>query len=315
MKHFLQHTLPTSAAPYAAALSVALLLTLPAFVQGAEEHDDHAGEDHAEGVIELTPEQAQTNGIGIRQAGPGLLQQTVLLYGKTVPDPEQVSHVSARYPGQIQHIGASLGDTVEAGAVVAVIEASSSLQTYQVLAPIGGTVVDKHANPGEITGEEPLLTIANYSRMWVALSVFPADTLQVRPGQEVRITANRLSTRSEIRYLNPGEAGSPTITARVPLSNAGLAWTPGLLVEGHVTVAETEVDVLIENRALQTFEGRQGVFVKEDSRYEFTPLVLGESNGHFTAVLDGLDPGDMYVVENSYLLKADLEKSGATHAH
>ena len=34
-----------------------------------------------------------------------------------------------------------------------------------------------------------------------------------------------------------------------------------------------------------------------------------------TEVLEGLNPGDRYVVENSYLLKADLEKSGASHDH
>lgn len=311
MKNFLQNTLPVSAALY----SVTLLLILSAPVHSAEEHEGHVEEEHTEGLVELTPAQAQANGIGVLQAGPGLLEQTLLLYGKTVPDPEQVSHVSARYPGQIRSIGPSLGDTVEAGDVIAVVEASNSLQTYEVLAPISGTVVEKHANPGEIAGESSLLTIADYSRMWVDLSVFPGDARQIRPGQAVRISANGLTAQSEIRYLNPGENGSPTITARVPLPNPDLDWTPGLLIEGHVTVAQTEVDLLLDNRALQTFEDQQGVFVKEGNHYKFTPLLLGESDGRFTAVLDGLSPGDTYVVENSYLLKADLEKSGASHAH
>lgn len=311
MKNFLQKTSPVRAALH----SITLLLMLSPSVYGAGEHEDHAEEEHVEGVVELSSAQAQANGIGTRQAGPGVLEQNLLLYGKTVPDPEQISHVSGRYPGQIRSIGPSLGDTVEAGDVIAVIEASNSLQTYEVLAPIGGTVVEKHANPGEIAGENSLITIADYSRLWVDLSVFPRDAQQIKPGQQVRISANELMAQSEIRYLNPGEMGSPTIAARVPLPNSGLDWTPGLLVEGHVTVAQTEVDLLVDNRALQTFEEQQGVFVNEGNHYEFTPLVLGESDGRFTVVLDGLLPGVTYVVENSYLLKADLEKSGATHAH
>jgi membrane fusion protein, heavy metal efflux system len=32
-------------------------------------------------------------------------------------------------------------------------------------------------------------------------------------------------------------------------------------------------------------------------------------------VLGGLDPGARYVTENSYVIKADVEKSGASHDH
>ena len=32
-------------------------------------------------------------------------------------------------------------------------------------------------------------------------------------------------------------------------------------------------------------------------------------------VLDGLAPGTVYVTENSYLIKADIEKAGASHDH
>ncbi len=39
------------------------------------------------------------------------------------------------------------------------------------------------------------------------------------------------------------------------------------------------------------------------------------TDGQFTEVLSGLKAGDSYVVENSFLLKADLEKSGASHDH
>jgi cobalt-zinc-cadmium efflux system membrane fusion protein len=32
-------------------------------------------------------------------------------------------------------------------------------------------------------------------------------------------------------------------------------------------------------------------------------------------VVDGLAPGTEYVTDNSYLIKADIEKSGASHDH
>jgi cobalt-zinc-cadmium efflux system membrane fusion protein len=44
-------------------------------------------------------------------------------------------------------------------------------------------------------------------------------------------------------------------------------------------------------------------------------LELGEQHGEWVEVLGGLEPGDRYVTENSYVIKADVEKSGASHDH
>lgn len=273
-----------------------------------------------EGRMSLSSELAGELGIIAQVAGPGVLNRSVLLYGKTSPDPQQVSHVVARYPGLIRTIGPSLGDTVSKDEVIATIEANSSLQVYEIKAPIDGIVVEKHANPGEISGAASLLTIANYDNLWVDLTVFPGDAAEIKPDLPVTIQMDSLLAESTIRYLNPGEGNSPTVTARVPLPNADLRWTPGLLVEGLVQVEEIPVPLLIDNKALQTFRDWQVVFIKINinaltDSYEIRPLTLGRTDGVLTEVLEGLNVGDRYVVENSYLIKADLEKDGATHDH
>ncbi len=248
-------------------------------------------------------------------AGAGTLHQSVLLYGKTTPDPQGVSHVTARYPGLIRSISADLGQRVSAGDTLVVIEANTSLQSYTITAPIDGLVIQRHANPGEFAGDQPLLTIADYSNVWVDFDVFPGDARIVQPGQTVAIRMGELNAQSSILYLNPGAGDSPNVVARVPLANPQGQWTPGLLVEGDVLVAETPAGLLVENRALQTFRDWQVVFIKIGSNYEIRPLTLGRTDGRYTEVLEGLSAGAEYVVINSYLLKADLEKSGASHDH
>jgi cobalt-zinc-cadmium efflux system membrane fusion protein len=120
---------------------------------------------------------------------------------------------------------------------------------------------------------------------------------------------------STILYLNPGEGNSPNVVARVPLDNPERLWTPGLLVEGDVVTAEIPVPLLVDNMAIQTFRDWQVVFINISDTYEIRPLTLGRTDGRFTEVLEGLNAGDEYVVVNSYLIKADLEKSGASHDH
>ena len=44
-------------------------------------------------------------------------------------------------------------------------------------------------------------------------------------------------------------------------------------------------------------------------------LDLGQQDAVWVEVLVGLDGGTNYVTTNSYVIKADIEKSGASHDH
>ena len=44
-------------------------------------------------------------------------------------------------------------------------------------------------------------------------------------------------------------------------------------------------------------------------------LELGAQAGEWAEVLGGLEPGTEYVTSNSYVIKADIDKSGASHDH
>ena len=274
-----------------------------------------AEEEHEEEIVQISAALAQELGIETELAGAGVINRNVLLYGRTMPDPQGISHVSARYPGMIVSMAPSLGDSVEEGEVIAVIEANPSLQTYDIKAPLSGIVVERHANLGELASGQSLLTIANYDNIWVDLTVFPGDSQQVRSGMSVTIRIDDRVAESAVRYINPSQGESPTVIARVPLENLDSVWTPGLLVEGLVHVESANVPVAVKNDALQLFEDNQVVFVLEGETYEPRMVTLGKSDPFLTEILSGLESGERYVVTNSYLIKADLEKEGVEHDH
>jgi membrane fusion protein, heavy metal efflux system len=80
-------------------------------------------------------------------------------------------------------------------------------------------------------------------------------------------------------------------------------------------VAQREAPLAVKTSALQPFRDFTVVFEQIGDTYEVRMLELGERHGEWAEVLGGLEPGARYVVENSYLLKADVEKSGASHDH
>ena len=82
-----------------------------------------------------------------------------------------------------------------------------------------------------------------------------------------------------------------------------------------MTIGTTPVALAVPLSALQRFRDFDVVFAQVGETYEVRMLTLGRRDARFVEVLEGLAPGTTYVTDNSYLIKADIEKSGASHDH
>jgi cobalt-zinc-cadmium efflux system membrane fusion protein len=284
-------------------------------------HDGHHEHEGERTSVTMSTEVAIASGLTTAIAGEGVLQGRIKLYGNIVADPLRVSHIQARYPGLIRSVKPTIGSRVKTGDLLATVESNESLREYPLLAPIDGVVVTRHANPGEFTADRELFTLLDDRILELHLQVFPTDASKIKIGQTINVSANGQHVQTRIEYITPRHGETPTLEVHAPVNNSAGNWIPNQAVEGWVSIAETPVPLMIDNRALQNVEGKQVVFIRIDGNpegaitYEIRPLGLGRTDGQFTEVLDGLEAGDDYVVDNSFLLKADLEKSGAAHDH
>jgi len=71
----------------------------------------------------------------------------------------------------------------------------------------------------------------------------------------------------------------------------------------------------VKTAGLQAFRDFTVVYAQVGETYEVRMLELGTPQGDMVEVLGGLEPGTRYVTESSYVIKADIEKSGASHDH
>jgi cobalt-zinc-cadmium efflux system membrane fusion protein len=283
----------------------------------------HSGRTHEwsyesyEGRTTIAAAIASAAGIATGVAGPGTIADNLTLYGTIATDLTRVREVQGRFPGTIRSVAKKVGDAVRAGEALATIESNESLQTYTVTAPIAGAITARHAEPGEQTGTEPLFVIVDLSTVWAELNVFSRDRSRLRAGTPVRIGGDDGTQSSgTIDYLAPvSNRSSQSVTARVVLDNAGDRWTPGQFVEARATLSETPVALAVPLGALQRFREFDVVFARIGDVYEVRMLTLGRRDADNVEVLDGLAPGTEYVTDNSYLVKADIEKSGASHDH
>lgn len=281
--------------------------------KGGHHENDHPHEKE-ENTSRIDSDMAAQVGIGTTVATGQSLHQTITSYGVLSTGPEQLSHMRARFSGLITSVKANIGDIVKAGDLLAEVESDESLKRYPVRAPISGTVVQRHANTGEVTKDQVLFSIANFDRLWAEFRVYPAQRKNVFAEQAVEIVSGQQNISARISHIIPA-LDKPYQLARVLLDNRQLGLTPGLLVEGRIVINEFTVPLAVEKKSVQQMGNRFGVFVKETDTYRFIPINFGRADDHYVEVLDGLEESQEYVNRNSYLIKADIEKSEAEHEH
>lgn len=271
-----------------------------------------------EGRTTISPEAARAGGVTVETAGPAEFADLIDVSGRLELRPEGRSEVRAWFPGRIVSMTKQLGDPVRRGEVLARVESSYSLQTYSIPAPTSGVILERNANPGGVAGEAPIYLIGDTRQLHAEFFLHPRDAERVTTGQtaEVRSLSGQQKAVSRVETLLPtADEATQTVIAHVPVPYQGGAWRPGMAVEGSIQIGAQAVPLAVRTRALQRFRDFTVVFVKVGNTYEVRMLQLGRRTGEWTEVTGGLEPGSAYVVDGAFLIRADIEKSGATHDH
>lgn len=294
----------------------------------AEEHEEAKGGEHEEhkkeGHVEFTPEQRKNANITVEEAGEADIRTSLSVYGKVAANEEALAHVMPRFPGVVKAVRKRLGDVVEKGEVLAVVESNESLKTYDITAEMKGTVIQRDMVLGEfVNNDKTIFIIADVSSVWVDLNIFRQDFELLRKGQEIEVHAGAQHGKGDakpikttIDYISPfGAEGTQTMLARATVTNEKGDLRPGLFVTAEIITGAIEAAVTVKLSALQTLENKTVVFVEEGDAFEAREVKLGARDSERVEVIGGLMPGDKYVATNSFVIKAELGKGEAEHGH
>lgn len=283
----------------------------------------YQGEDHRwqyenfEGRTQIEDKVAQAMGIRTSTVGGATLHQSITAYGKLTLTPDGRRDIRARFDGEIKAIYVSLGDRVEKGQRLATIESNESLQRYDVKAPIDGVVSMRDLSEGEQTQGRRLMELVEPRALQAELAVYPKDWTRVSTGAPVELRLNGLgqTLHGRIAGFYPQVREDQARIFRVDFDDGEAALSEGLFVSAQIEVATIDVPLAVKRDALQTFRDFTVVYAKVGETYEVRMLDLGREGRVWVEVLGGIEPGTEYVTDNSYIIKADIEKSGASHDH
>jgi cobalt-zinc-cadmium efflux system membrane fusion protein len=268
-------------------------------------------ETHSE-IVSLTDEELNEFGMEINVVGPGTIQLHSDLTGEIIPDPTRVAHILPRFAGIVMEVRKNIGDRVEKGEVIAVIESNESLVKYEVKSSIAGTVINIHMTPGEvIVDNEHAVTVADLSSVWASLSVYQKDLLKIKVGQfaEISTIDGNHFNKSKIYYISPiVDEQTRTSTARVKLNNTSGIWKPGMFITAKVYTIKKTIPMAVNKNAVQMFEGESVVFVKDKNGFRPQPVSVGIQNDKSVEILAGMHPGQKYISKGAFTIKSEFLK-------
>ncbi len=281
--------------------------------------ENEHGHSHESKRTEFTDEILKQSGIIVEKPSSKKIKSSLRLNGRIIADEDRVVHVIPRYAGVVRDVRKKLGDKVEKGDVLVVIESNQSLQPYEVKSLISGVIVKRHASVGEFVAEDAnIFIVADLSKVIVDMFVFEPDFKHVGLGQKIELEIPHLAEvqTSSVSFVSSVvDESTQSKFVRGELENGQGHFYPGQFVTGDLIIEEVEVALAVRASSLQIIDGSEVVFVKHDGSFKPEKVVSGKRDREWIEIIDGLMPNDLVATGNSFIIKADLKKNEAEHAH
>lgn len=193
-----------------------------------------------------------------------------------------------------------------------------------IRSPLDGTVIERHATPGEVIhSERPVFVIADLARVWVVGRLYEQDVYVARLGAPAIITLPAYPGRvweGNVSYVaSTLDPHTRTLPIRVELDNPDGLLRPGLfgtLSLSPGSEARQRV-VAVPESAIQQVNGQSVVFVPgtDTGSYSVVPVTVGVRVRGQAEILSGLESGDHTVISGAFTLKSELMRAQLAEGH
>lgn len=168
--------------------------------------------------------------------------------------------------------------------------------------PISGVVTARNYDPGDLTGNLPILTVARTQPVKVVINVSEGDLPHVRKGMPAVI---KFDTYGDEEFSGTVTTIMPTVDAQsrtfgveVTMPNANNKILPGMF--GRVTLNLGKADrVVVPDKAVikQTGSGDHYVYVyNQNGTVSFNKVELGQRLGDSYELISGVESGSQVVI-------------------
>jgi membrane fusion protein, heavy metal efflux system len=182
-----------------------------------------------------------------------------------------------------------------------------------LLAPFDGVVIHWDMVEGEVVSSTPpQFTVADLRRLWVTLDVRQEDIAKVGKNQHIVFRpdgAPAIEATGTVSWISTEvDDKTRTVRVRADVDNADGRLRARSFGTGRILVALEPNAIVIPSAALQWKGSDSLVFVQQDDGLSFKPRPVRVSlrDGDYTAIVDGVRPGEIVATVGSHMLTSQL---------
>lgn len=188
----------------------------------------------------------------------------------------------------------------------------------RIFSPISGTVVEKLVDEGKyVKTGMPILKIANLSKVWLMLQMYPEDTADLKLGQSVTVSIQSQVGKKfegQISFIDPMvDSKTQTVNVRVVIPNDA-----GLIKVGDF--GKAKIKLTRDNAQQMVVVPRQSVLINgadsiayvetNPGRFEFRKVEIAKTMGDKISLVSGIKPGEMVVASGVFMLDSTFNIQG-----
>ena len=196
-------------------------------------------------------------------------------------------------------------------------------ENVKLISPISGVVTARNYDPGDMTGQLPILTIEQQNPVKVMVNISEQDYAKVKQGMKVKVTLDVYGDEEfegTVYLVHPTiDSSTRTFTVEVTLPNSNSRIRTGMFARVEFNYG-TMRHVVVPDRAVvkQSGSGNKYVYVYKDGKVSYNQVQLGQRLGTRYELLSGVENNSDVVITGQTRLadgaRVEIMKDDATPA-
>ena len=199
-------------------------------------------------------------------------------------------------------------DQVETQLINAKNALAAAQRTYRnaaentvLTSPISGVVTKRNYDPGDMTGQLPILTISQVQPVKIVINVSESELPKVHKGMPATILFDTFGAeefKGTITMTMPTvDPATRTFGVEITVPNPDSRILPGMFGRVQLNLGQAN-HVVVPDRAVvkQQGSGNHYVYVYKDGKVEYHQVELGQRVGDAYELLSGVEDGSQVVV-------------------
>lgn len=201
-------------------------------------------------------------------------------------------------------------------------DSKEAVEVVKIVAGESGVVTQINAREGSnATPSATLFTLANVSRVWIDIALYPDQAARVKNGDAVSIKSSDGQTiKTKLDFLSP-VAENNKVSARVAIDNSKLHLRPGSFVDVIIHAQPHEALVLPRSAVMHTGDGDMVMLSRGEGHFLPVHIETGIESGDEIEITDGVQEGAEVAANGQFLLdaaaslNASAQRMQETHTH